>query len=116
MSDFASDMLRAVAPLFHEETRTGKPQAPALEYAPAESHFRNGGEQHIYAFPNGYRASVVKGPYTYGGPEGYWEIAVLNDTCIDYSTPITSDVLGRQTDADLAAVLVAIAALPAVQS
>ena len=31
--------------------------------------------QKIYSFPNGYGASVIKGKYTYGGPEGLWEIA-----------------------------------------
>ena len=37
--------------------------------------------QKIYAFPNGYGASVIKGKYTYGGPEDKWEIAPwTNDT------------------------------------
>ena len=37
--------------------------------------------QKIYAFPNGYGASVIKGEHTYGGPEDKWEIAPwTNDT------------------------------------
>lgn len=27
------------------------------------------------AFPNGLMASIIQGKYTYGGPEGLWEIA-----------------------------------------
>tara|TARA_Y100001937_G_C7020594_1_gene285240 strand:- start:304 stop:573 length:270 start_codon:yes stop_codon:yes gene_type:complete len=37
--------------------------------------------QKIYSFPNGYGASVIKGKYSYGGPDGKWEIAPwTNDT------------------------------------
>lgn len=54
-----------------------------------------GGTQHIFKFPNGYGASVVRHQYSYGGPEGRFEVAVLDDNgIIDCSTPITSDVLG----------------------
>lgn len=28
---------------------------------------RNDGHQYWFSFPNGYAASVIKGPYTYGG-------------------------------------------------
>lgn len=51
--------------------------------------------QTIYKFPNGYGASVIKFNYIYFGIE----IAVLRfdegGNCdIDYSTPITNDVIG----------------------
>ena len=51
--------------------------------------------QTIYKFPNGYGASVIKFNYIYFGIE----IAVLrfdvDGYCdIDYSTPITDDVIG----------------------
>mgnify|MGYP000938204036 CR=1 FL=1 len=51
--------------------------------------------QTIYKFPNGYGASVIKFNYVYFGIE----IAVLrfdaDGNCdIDYSTPITNDVIG----------------------
>lgn len=51
--------------------------------------------QTIYKFPNGYGASVIKFNYVYFGIEiaalrfdknGKWDI--------DYSTPITNDVIG----------------------
>ena len=40
--------------------------------------------QKIYSFPNGYGASVIKGPYSYGGPDGKWELAVLKNDEICY--------------------------------
>ena len=46
-------------------------------------------------FSNGYGASIVKGPYTYGGRDGLFELAVLgSDGQIVYDTPITDDVVG----------------------
>lgn len=75
-----------------------------------------GGEQHIYRVTNGYGASVVRGPYTYGGTEGLFELGVIvfdDDTWeLTYETPITSDVLGHLTLEEVAETLVQIAALP----
>ena len=55
----------------------------------------SGYPQTIYKFPNGYGASVIKFNYVYFGIE----IAVLRfdengNWNIDYSTPITNDVIG----------------------
>ena len=57
-------------------------------------------------FPNGYGASIVKGPYTYGGRDGLFELAVLdsNDE-ISYDTPITDDVVGYLTEDGVSALL-----------
>lgn len=67
-------------------------------------------------FPNGYGASVVRGPYTYGGDEGLYELAVLRGNSkrhsLCYETPITDDVLGHLTEGDVTLVLCAIAGLP----
>jgi len=57
--------------------------------------------QKIYSFPNGYGASVIKGPYSYGGPDGKWELAVLKNDEICYDTPITDDVVGRLNDPEV---------------
>ena len=58
-----------------------------------------GGTQRVYKFDNGFGASVVTGPFTYGGPQGKYELAVLRfdgDTFqITYDTSITSDVIGH---------------------
>ena len=35
------------------------------------------GIQRIYHFENGYGASLVKHDFSYGGKEGYWEMALI---------------------------------------
>ena len=50
-------------------------------------------------FDNGFGASVVKGPHTYGGDQGLYELAVLDsDGELTYMTPITNDVEGYLTE------------------
>ena len=50
-------------------------------------------------FDNGYGASVVKGPHTYGGNEGLYELAVTDaDDQLTYTTPVTNDVEGYLTE------------------
>ena len=72
----------------------------------------NGGIQKVYKFPNGYGASVIKGPYTYGGKKGLWELAVLKGEELCYDTDITSDVIGHLNDPEMDAVLRQIERLP----
>lgn len=48
-----------------------------------------------HEFPNGYEASVVQGDFTYGGKEGRYEIGILKDGRLDYTTPLTEDVIGH---------------------
>ena len=59
------------------------------------------GSQWVLFFENGYGASVIKGPYSYGGPQGLYELAVLKGTEeeyeLTYSTEITDDVMGNLT-------------------
>ena len=55
----------------------------------------NGGVQLVFKFYNGYGASLIYGPYSYGN-----EIAVLRFTSdtdwgLCYSTEITNDVVGH---------------------
>lgn len=73
------------------------------------------GKQWLFRYPNGYGASVVRHRYSYGGTVGFFELAVIRwekDTFdLVYSTPITKDVLGWQTGADILATLDRIAAL-----
>jgi len=46
-------------------------------------------------FENGWGVSVVKGPYTYGGSDGLYELAVLKDNQIHYDNPVANgDVVG----------------------
>lgn len=84
---------------------------------PIRTAAKNGGTQSLYRFDNGYGASVVQGPYTYGGDQGLWELAVIvwdgDDFKLTYDTPITDDVLGHLGEGDVAETLQQIADLPA---
>jgi hypothetical protein len=60
------------------------------------------GKQCIVQFPNGYGASIVQGPHTYGGDKGLYELAVFDkDGQITYDTPITNDVLGYLSEQEV---------------
>lgn len=75
-----------------------------------------GGQQIIMRFPNGYGASIVRGPFTYGGNEGKFELAVIKFAgkgwSLDYDTPITDDVLGYLSPEEVLNTLSEIQALP----
>lgn len=72
----------------------------------------NGGVQYLYKFGNGYGASVVRHGFSYGNKLGLWELAVLNKADeLDYTTPITDDVMGHLTEADVELTLNQIKAL-----
>jgi hypothetical protein len=73
------------------------------------SHDR--GIQARVQFNNGYGASIIKGPYSYGGPNGLYELAVLNDGIITYDTDITNDVCGFLCEAEVTALLMKIESL-----
>ena len=50
-------------------------------------------------FNNGYGASVIIGPHTYGGEDGLYELGVLGkDKKLTYDTPVTDDVEGYLTE------------------
>lgn len=71
-----------------------------------------GGERREYKFANGYGASVVRHPFSYGHEEGLWELAVLGpDGHIIYATPITDDVLGYLSEEAVNEALAKISAL-----
>ena len=70
-------------------------------------------EQWLFAFANGFGASVIRGEYTYGGTAGLWELAVLYGGELTYVTPITDDVLGYLSVDEVRSTLRAIAELAA---
>ena len=46
-------------------------------------------------FENGFGVSVVSHTYSYGGKDGLFEVAVLDeDGDLTYNTPVTNDVIG----------------------
>ena len=61
-----------------------------------ETNKFNGGIQYRYRFKNGMGASVIKHKGSYGYAQGRYELAVLDGAGdIDYTTPITNDVIGH---------------------
>lgn len=67
------------------------------------------GIQAIVKFDNGYGASIVKHIYSYGGPEGLYEMAILDENNdITYNTTITNDVIGYLNEEEVSDYLVKI--------
>jgi hypothetical protein len=80
-------------------------------------------ERRRYYFNNDHGASVIRTPYSYGGRDGLWELAVLEkaaegawdawdawDLC--YTTPIADEVIGWLSDDEVEALLDRIEKLP----
>ena len=62
--------------------------------------------QYVVEFPNGYGASVVGGaPGLYGDGTHLFEVAVLKHGQVCYDTPITTDVMGYQTEEEVTDIL-----------
>lgn len=56
----------------------------------------------VITFENGYGVSVVKGPLTYGGKQGLYELAVFKDGEIHYDNPVAKgDVVGYLREEDV---------------
>lgn len=88
-------------------TKNKGQQSPMAVFARGLSF---GGRQWEFVFPNGYGASVIDDGY--GKESGLFELAVIGkDGGLDYSTPITDDVLGWLTAEDVAEALDRIEAL-----
>lgn len=72
------------------------------KYNPYEEVEDMGGVIKRYKFSNGYGASIVRHSFSYGGDKGLWELAVLDKKGnLDYSTPITGDVIGWLTEEEV---------------
>ena len=82
------------------------------KYQPEESRSDWGNERYIFKFENGYGAIVIRNHLSYGGPEGFYELAVLKDGKINYKTPITNDVIGWLDPDEVEELLNKIKALP----
>lgn len=72
------------------------------------SEKKNDGVHYVFKFDNNYGASVVKFSGTYGFGMDLWELAVIEfSTCgqdyydLVYTTPITDDVIGCNTDSEI---------------
>lgn len=60
-----------------------------------------GGLAYEFKFENNYGASIIKHNFSYGNEDDLFELAVLYDSKITYSTEITGDVLGYLTNDDV---------------
>ena len=74
-----------------------------LEYKTFEDiifkpHPMGNGIQGVITFDNGYGASVVRTPFSYGGDRGKYELAIYHEGSICYDTHITNDVIGYLTE------------------
>lgn len=59
----------------------------------------------LFSTGHGLEVSVVRGSTTYGGSQGLFELAMLEDGRCCYTTPITSDVLGYLSEAEVLDIL-----------
>lgn len=77
----ASGKLKGPAVIAEIEREVFGPKPPDTPYEPLISQMvMPGTEHHIYKFPNGYGASVIRGRGSYGGQSGLWELAVIKIT------------------------------------
>ena len=75
-----------------------------LEFIPHSTGM--GGVMSRIQFENGYGASVVCTPYTYGGDKGLYELAVLDsEGNLTYATSVTDDVIGYLRPEDVTDVM-----------
>lgn len=79
----------------------------------------SGGVQKLYRFPNARGASVIRHQFSYGSEQGLWELAVIRydgpgdwEWELDYTTPLTDDVIGRLTWEQIEELLDKIAEMP----
>jgi hypothetical protein len=65
-----------------------------------------GGVMSRIIFDNGFGASIVCTPHTYGGDRGLYEIAVLDtEGKLTYDTSVTDDVIGYLRPEDVTDVM-----------
>ena len=72
----------------------------------------------FHFYDNHYGVSVVRGPYTHGGRQGLYELAVIYMAPGDeyselvYDTPVTNDVEGHLTSDDVTRLMKQVSELP----
>lgn len=81
-----------------------------LQFKDHKNHL--GGVQALHNFDNGYGVSVIKSKFSYGGPAGLYEMAILHEGFITYDSDITDDVLGHLTPEDVERYMAKVKALP----
>jgi hypothetical protein len=87
-----------------------------LEFKSHPNHI--GGKQARITFDNGYGASIIQTPFSYGGKIGLYEIGILdNEGDICSTTPITdSGVIGYLREEDVSEGMIRIQNLPMIEN
>ena len=76
----------------------------------------HGGTRSILEFDNGYQASIIRHMFSYGGPEGLFELATMIDGKLVYDNPVADgDVRGYLTEEEVIELLNELKALPSVK-
>ena len=74
-----------------------------LEFKP---HSMGDGIMSRLSFDNRYGVSVVRTSFTYGGKEGLYELAVLDEHGnLTYDTPVTNDVIGYLSEDEVSNIM-----------
>ena len=67
-----------------------------------ETHGLGEGIQSRVSFDNGYGVSVVRTSWSYGGKDGLYELAVLDENGqLTYDTSVTNDVIGYLSEEEV---------------
>lgn len=82
------------------ESFTSHPMFEEYEIRPAD-FFHTDRQRWLFSTGHGLEVSVVRGSTTYGGSQGLFELAMLEDGRCCYTTPITSDVLGYLSESEV---------------
>jgi len=72
------------------------------------------GTQASMRFPNGYGVSVICGSWYYSNGVNTYELAVLKDGSVSYTTPVTDDVLRHLTEREVSDAMEEVQELPSV--
>lgn len=89
-----------------------QPWASRHEVTPSSFSGLLGAEQAIMEFPNGYGVSVLFGEAFYSNGIDTYELAVLHNGHLDYTTEVTNDVLAYITKEEVTAAMITIQKLP----
>ncbi len=71
----------------------------------SKSKLYNLGEHAGLTFENGYGVSVITGPGSISDEYEPYEVAVMNDGGIDYSTGITDDIIGHCDEVEVTRIM-----------
>jgi hypothetical protein len=67
-----------------------------------KKHGLGEGIQSKLSFDNGYGVSVVRTSWSYGGKDGLYELAVLDENgYLTYNTSVTNDVIGYLSEEEV---------------